>query len=130
MGVYKVITYKHNEAGEVIDVVVSKDQLTGCEKYEIKEVDLRELDTEELYKVMESALKLLVHKDLCFEDVLKGLRSGKKARRKSWMFDWEVIWMRNGKLFWYINPDIDEGEIVDLPAEFVSAKDWEFVENE
>lgn len=60
MGVYKVISYKHSEAGEVIDVVVSKDQLNGCEKYEVKEVDLRELDTEELYKVMESALKLLV----------------------------------------------------------------------
>lgn len=130
MGVYKVISYKHNKAGEVIDVVVSKDQLNGCEKYEIKEVDLRELDTEELYKVMESALKLLVHKDLCFEDVLKGLRSGKKARRKSWMFDWEFIWMKNEKLFWYTNPGLDEEEIVDLPAEFVSAKDWEFVENE
>lgn len=130
MGVYKVISYKHNEEGEVIDVVVSEDQLKGYEKYEVKEVDLRELDAEEFYKCMESALELLVYKDLCFEDVLKGLRSGKKARRESWTFDWELIWMKNGKLFWYINPDLDEEEIVDLPAEFISAKDWEFVENE
>lgn len=129
MGVYKVISYKHNEEGEVIDVVVSEDQLNGYEKYEVEEVDLRELDTEELYKCMESALKLLVYKELCFEDVLKGLRSGKKAYRKSWMSDWEAIWMEKGKLFWYINPKLDKEEIVALPVEFVSAKDWEFVEN-
>lgn len=44
------------------------------------------------------------------------------------MSDWEVIWMEKGKLFWYINPELDKEEIVDLPAEFVSAKDWEFIE--
>lgn len=63
---------------------------------------------------------------MTFEQALKAMREGKRVRQRCWNL-WEAMWMFNGKLFWYDNPDLDVGEVEYLLVSFILDEDWEIV---